>query len=270
MTVYLNKNKEHWKNNVLPFGTITAQLPDYSNETILDHRLGHYAPENDTQIEFNIVLPHHDIMQQFVKWQRYRKFWWSSVTTTPSLFKIDDIQQENSEAKVNIIAQFPFGSQSVEYISVIASDNCSESKKFSLLKCKMSLEGALFILLLDGCTNYNKEKYLKLHRKMAPYKFAFALDTEGVANTKDLGEVATLLQHKLQLRKITSLIPNFFLPLNCQISEILQVGVPYTAILNKTTLENGIFKLINSNTMLKEQVHVADFDNYAAVLCSGK
>lgn len=43
----------------------------------------------------------------------------------------------------------------------------------------MSLEGALISLLFDACTNYSKDRYLRLHRKMAPYKFAITFDSEG-------------------------------------------------------------------------------------------
>lgn len=268
MHVYINKNIKHLENKSLPFGILTLQLPDYNDQTELRHSLDHYAPENDTKLDFSILLPHRDYMQHFIQWQRYRKYWWSSISTTPSLFTISDIQQDNKQANVNVLAQFPFGPKSVECITVTSIENFGKSPICSILKCSMSLEGALFVLLFDGCTNYNKEQCIKLHLKMSPYKFAFAIDLEGSDHLEILSELSKLLHYKLQ--KISSFLPNFSSPLENQLNEISQMAVPYVAILNKNTLENGIFHLMNVNTMLKEQVHVADFDSYAALLCNEK
>lgn len=52
-------------------------------------------------------------------------------------------------------------------------------EKSSCLCCSMSLENALYILLLDGMNNNSAEEYLRLHRKTAPYKISFALDYSG-------------------------------------------------------------------------------------------
>lgn len=53
------------------------------------------------------------------------------------------------------------------------------SKNTSHMCCSMSLEHSLFILLLDGLTNNSKE-YLRLHRKIAPFKISFALNYKGI------------------------------------------------------------------------------------------
>uniref|UniRef100_S4PTF4 DNA polymerase accessory subunit n=1 Tax=Pararge aegeria TaxID=116150 RepID=S4PTF4_9NEOP len=212
-------------------------------------------------------------MQYFIQWQRYRKYWWSSITTTPSLFSINMMQGVES-ADVNIIANFSCGAQIVETIGINSNDsenNNNNATHSSSLTCAMGLETALLTLLLDGITNATKEEYLKLHNKMAPYKISFALDSIGVHEDEKilsiLKELAQLIFHKLSKNEISSWLPNFTLPLQLQIKENLQMGVTYTAILNENTLSNGIFHLLNSNTMLKEQVHVADFDTYAALLC---
>lgn len=44
----------------------------------------------------------------------------------------------------------------------------------------MTLEDALIILLLDGVTSNSKEEYLRLHRKIAPFKISFALEIDGI------------------------------------------------------------------------------------------
>ncbi|CAH2268957.1 jg15982 [Pararge aegeria aegeria] len=254
------------------------------DELIIDNSNDDFKPRNTIKLKLNLVVPQEDIMQYFIQWQRYRKYWWSSITTTPSLFSINMMQGVES-ADVNIIANFSCGAQIVETIGINSNDSENNNNhdarktnkqtiilKFnathtSSLTCAMGLETALLTLLLDGITNATKEEYLKLHNKMAPYKISFALDSKDEKILSILKELAQLIFHKLSKNEISSWLPNFTLPLQLQIKENLQMGVTYTAILNENTLSNGIFHLLNSNTMLKEQVHVADFDTYAALLC---
>ncbi|XP_045771653.1 DNA polymerase subunit gamma-2, mitochondrial-like isoform X3 [Maniola jurtina] len=192
------------------------------------------------------------------------------ITTTPSLFSINDMKQGAESADVNIIANFNWGPQTVETISINSNglnNNNNNKTKTSSLTCDMGLETALLTLLLDGISNATKEEYLRLHNRMAPYKISFALDSEDEKILSTLKQLARLIFHKLSSKEISSWFPTFTLPLQLQIKENLHMGVTYTAILNENTLSNGIFHLLNSNTMLKEQVHVADFDTYAALLC---
>ncbi|CAG9584452.1 unnamed protein product [Danaus chrysippus] len=129
----------------------------------------------------------------------------------------------------------------------------------------MGLETALITLLMDGLTNATS--YLKLHNSMAPYKISFALDNQDPKNTPTLKDLSSLLHSKLSLRDISAWLPDFTLSLQSQVKENLEMGITYTAILNDNTLVDGIFHLLNSSTMLKEQVHIYDFDSYAALLC---
>ncbi|CAG5059669.1 unnamed protein product [Parnassius apollo] len=218
-----------------------------------------------SELCLNLVVPSQDIMQFFMQWQRYRKYWWSSITTTPSLFKLSDIKQEGNAANVNILANFNWGQKIVETISIN-----TESTETSYLNCKMSFEDALFTILLDGLWNSTNEEYLRLHNKMAPYKIALALDYEDSNNIGTLRELAILIAHKLEARNISTWLPNVLLPLESQLKENFQIGVTYTAILSEFTLSNGIFNLLNSSTMLKEHIHIADFVCYAALLCGKK
>ncbi|VVC93712.1 unnamed protein product [Leptidea sinapis] len=76
-----------------------------------------------------------------------------------------------------------------------------------------------------------------------------------------------LLNSKLQSKYISNILPMFTIPFDDQINENLHLGVSYTAILSKETLDDGIFHLLSHSTMLKEQVHVVDFVKYAVLLC---
>ncbi|VVC93713.1 unnamed protein product [Leptidea sinapis] len=69
-----------------------------------------------TQLVFNLTVPRQDIMQYFVQWQRYRKYWWSSITTTPSLFTLGEIMHEENTSTTQIFANLSCGFQAVENI----------------------------------------------------------------------------------------------------------------------------------------------------------
>ncbi|XP_045529608.1 DNA polymerase subunit gamma-2, mitochondrial [Pieris brassicae] len=218
-----------------------------------------------SKLNFTLIVPKQDVMQYFFQWQRYRKYWWSSITTTPSLFMVNDMKYEASTVNTQIVANFEKGQNIVEHLSMSKNMDSSESASIS---CCMSMETALVTLLLDGMSNQNKDGYLRLHYKMAPYKISFALNTMDNKTFDTLKELAAFLHNKITLAQIKSLLPTFSHPLQLQIEENLKIGVPYTAILNEETLTNGIFHLLNSSTMLKEQVHVADFEEYASLLFS--
>ncbi|KAJ2945948.1 hypothetical protein O0L34_g4865 [Tuta absoluta] len=214
-------------------------------------------------LKFNLIVPKQDTMQYFIQWQRYRKFWWSSITTTPSLFGIGEVNHGETTSYGNIVAKFPWGTETVETLHITSEETIISDT--SHLTCTMPLETALLIILLDGLSNSSKTGYLRLHRKMAPYKFSFALN-KGTKDVDTLKDLASLLHHRLARKNISTLLPDFSLSQESQLQENLQIGVVYTIVLSDKTLSDGIFHLLNSSTMLTEQVHVADFDSYAGLL----
>ncbi|CAH0719450.1 unnamed protein product, partial [Brenthis ino] len=266
-----NKNVEPTKNNVPYYGFIERHSTESIKEISIGPNDDKFYPQNTLHLKLKIILPQTEIMQCFIQWQRYRKYWWSSVTTTPSLFSINDMKHDTDSSNVNIIANFAWGQYIVETINVnhnhVDEISNSNNNGSACLTCTTGLETAFLTLLLDGLSNTTKEEYLRLHNKMAPYKISFALDSEDPNVSNTLKELSTLLFHKLNSKKISAWLPSFTLPLQVQIKENLHLGVTYTAILSEDTLTNGIFHLLNSSTMLKEQLHVADFDSYAALLC---
>ncbi|XP_014367618.2 DNA polymerase subunit gamma-2, mitochondrial isoform X2 [Papilio machaon] len=259
--VYLNEHKTKTVIKNQPCGFIHQVVPQFNQEHLVEYDLENLSTKTTSELHFNMIVPIQDVMQYFMQWQRYRKYWWSSVTTTPSLFSLSDIKHKENSANVDVLANFNWGSKIVEAVSI---DTDTES---SYLRCKMSLEDALFTLLLDGLNNSTKEEYLRLHNKMAPYKIALALEYDDSKYFDTLKELAALMMHKLEQKNISTICPNVELPLNSQLRENFKIGVTYTAIISENTLSNGIFHLLNSSTMLKEQIHLADFESYATLLC---
>lgn len=266
LPVFTNERTARKRNHqTIPFGILCHDHIRYNESTIVEHNLSDFAPNTQSKFNFKLIVPQEDVMQYFTQWQRYRKFWWSSITTTPGLFSINDMKFGENAADVNVIAQFPWGHQIVETINIYPNTNIPNS---SCLSCTMSLENALFVLLMDGLIGQNKTNYLRLHKNLAPYKISFALNCEDTKDKQTLEELSKLLSLKLQMNKVSTWVPDFSLSPESQIEKNLEMGVPYTAILNDSTLKNGIFQLMNSSTMLPEQVHVADFDSYASLLCN--
>ncbi|KAJ8730148.1 hypothetical protein PYW07_017186 [Mythimna separata] len=213
------------------------------------------------------MIPQQNAMQYLIQWQRYRKYWWSCISSTPSLFSTNEFRHENNSANVDIIAQLPSGQYPVENLCY----NADAKETTGKITCTMCLEDALFILLLDGLHSSGEEDCLRLHRKIAPFKISFAVNSESEAEDRAiLCRLATLLYHKLQSKTISAWLPDFSLPLDLQIKENLKMGVIYTGILDEETLKFGIFKLMNSSTKLTEQVHVADFCKHAALIFENK
>lgn len=50
------------------------------NNILYEEKGDEYNVENNVKLDFNLVVPKADIMQYFIQWQRYRKYWWSSVS----------------------------------------------------------------------------------------------------------------------------------------------------------------------------------------------
>ncbi|KAI8435910.1 hypothetical protein MSG28_004095 [Choristoneura fumiferana] len=255
--IFVNKSFDQLKANNVPFGCINPCLPNDNDSSIL-HNLSHYAPEKETKLKLDLYVPTQDVMQYFIQWQRYRKYWWSSITTTPSLFSINEIKYENEIAKVDIAAQFHWGQEVVETVTLDHRNNILEN--LSSISCSTNLEAALFILLLDAFNSESKH-YLRFHRKMAPYKMSFALDYKDSDNKSTMNELAILLYNLMETNKITTWLPDFALPMESQIKENLLMGVTYTAVISEGSLSNGIVHLLNSNTTLKEQIHIADISS---------
>lgn len=51
------------------------------------------------------------------------------ITTTPSVFSIDDIKYGDKTAEVNIVAKFLWGQETVETITVASEQNVGNIKK---------------------------------------------------------------------------------------------------------------------------------------------
>lgn len=75
ITIFLNSQCKVKK---IPFGYVTQTLPQYSE--CLEHDLNDCMPKEKSELKLSLIIPEQDVMQYFIQWQRYRKYWWSSVS----------------------------------------------------------------------------------------------------------------------------------------------------------------------------------------------
>lgn len=240
---------EDYKNSRIPFGYIKT-VQRYK-DNIIDHDCTNFLPKQPNNLQLNILMSRSEIMQYFLQWQRYRKYWWSTVTTSPGLFSLSDIRYDD-QTEVDVLAHLPWGKQPVENIRIYHNieELVTTKTPTSIMESSMSLEGTLYTLLLDGLLNQTPEEYLRLNKSLAPYKLAFALDCQG-ENNKKLEELALLLNYKINSNGVSTWNNDFSLPLHEQLLSCRRIGIPYVAVIDENVLSEGIFGLMNSSTMLQ-------------------
>lgn len=118
------------------------------------------------------------------------------------------------------------------------------------------LEKTIITFLCDAYDGLNEEtdsEMLRLHKKLAPYKIAFAGAASTEENRENLKDLATLLSKKIRKNGI----PVLNLPDSCRVNVEAQYarndafGIPYTIFLNDATLNDGIIYIRSRDTTLK-------------------
>lgn len=94
---------------------------------------------------------------------------------------------------------------------------------------------------------------LHFHRKIAPYKLAFAITSKESSVVGELEDLALYLCKLLKNQNITTLVlPNCHrIALGSLFKQYDEMGVPYTVHLKEETLKNGIFGLRSRDTTLE-------------------
>lgn len=64
----------------IPIGYTKNIMQPYQDDYVVVHNTSDFLPKQRSTLMLNILMSETDIMQYFLQWQRYRKFWWSSVS----------------------------------------------------------------------------------------------------------------------------------------------------------------------------------------------
>lgn len=84
--VYLSKNAAQ-TSKLHNYGFISHHKTENIKKIAIECKYDKYLPINTLNFQLNVVVPQTDIMQCFIQWQRYRKYWWSSVRFIFNPFK---------------------------------------------------------------------------------------------------------------------------------------------------------------------------------------
>ncbi|KAF4528063.1 hypothetical protein B566_EDAN012025 [Ephemera danica] len=222
-------------------------------------------------------------VKMFDYWQRQRKSWWKKFSNSPGHISIESINQ----GSVGIVMTFPelppltieticqLGSKPFEEMprDIQSSFQLKDGRKLVLphvVESCTSIETAVLTFLCDALEERNSDQIvLALHRKLAPYKIAFAAAPSGnISIGQDIADLAGFLARVLRQAGVsTMLLPDLGKKsLESQLVRYDELGVPYCVVLNEGSLKNGILALRNRDTTLKEQVHVAEIKSYVKIL----
>ena len=134
----------------------------------------------------------------------------------------------------------------------------SGKKKFlpQIVTSELSLDKAAFIFLCDAYEKLNENtdrEMLRFSKALAPYKVSFAGNWITSDNVQNLKELTLLLAKKIkQLGIPVLLLPDIGqITIEKHLIRNDALGIPYTIILNNSTLKDGIITLRSRDTTLE-------------------
>jgi len=287
MLLYENLLSE-WKNSLI-YGKeqifFSEFKPSYKfAKDLLNEQLPFGFAEIGDSLKCTMFVAEKESLHFFHQWQKLRRMWWRKFSPTPGRYYTTDIQGEEEKQSTEIRAKYPTGEEIVEKIEVVndvhpALTKDESKNKFnhrrtpsSYLTCEINAQQLVLNTISDAFEQLPYENSIRttfrFHRKLAPYKIAFAVYGETAGLIGELNELAQYLCRKIRAKNITSLI----LPTNTDTTreELIHkhdlLGIPYTIIVNEGTLRTGILLLRSRDTTLKEEVHVKDLDNYIGLI----
>jgi len=200
------------------------------------------------------------------------------MSAFPGRFLLGEVTKSADEkiTSVNVLANFSWGNQILEKISVMSLDENSDvdltvrhqrkSVIPMVIRSELSLECAVVGLFSDALDtdSVHKKPVLRIHRKLAPYKCIFAASSSDPTTAMELEQLAFYLTKQFRKSGIsTACLPDCAkdtLPHQFQRND--EWGVPYTIVLTDNSLKSGIINLRNRDTTLMEEVHVSELSPY--------
>lgn len=272
-------------NSQLPFGIAETRLEvrDLVNDTVQEETR-YFKPQKHKVLWSCIFAGPGNAMQRFYQWQRQRKMWWRKFSASPGRFFLTDIQSTPDGQLVEIKAEFPWGSETVETVcysgaKLFENIESTERELFEardgrkkvmphVIESSVSLDSSVLTFLCDAYAEPLflglPRQVLRFHRKLAPYKASFSASASNASIGEELSQLSLYLTKQLRSVGIsTLLLPDVAKKSQeSQFSRNDELGIPYTVVLNDATLKNGILALRSRDTTLKEQVHVTDLKTY--------
>ncbi|KAL1116223.1 hypothetical protein AAG570_005718, partial [Ranatra chinensis] len=256
-----------------------AKVEPQEKENLPEERLL-WRVRKYTRLRYLAVAAPQGARQFFYSWQHARKRWWRMLSAEPGRFSFADAPADSKELpddgvgeEVKILASFDWGQHCLEtacYHGAALFQNLDipSQNLFSirangkrcpphLVEFSCNLELGAFTYIAD-CLKDRKpaRSVCMFHRKLAPYKFAFAAPP--VSSSDELDELKSLCRCLgLDLRKhgLTALLPSPVefgkKALSHQVTFHDGLGVPYVLVVRPETLKTGIAGLRGRDTTLE-------------------
>lgn len=195
----------------------------------------------------------------FQQTQRQRKIWWMKFVYNPGqIFLTNPCRNETSQTiSISLKSAEGFNIE-LERIGLYPGGS---APKTNALLSWFSLDTAVLSFLVDGLPEIDSNsRTLHLHRRLSPYKIALLSETEPNEDLRDLAKLLNLDLDSKSLNVLNRI--DCMKPLEENLLHADRMGIPYSLILGRDSLETGLLKLRSRNTTLSEVVHISDIPSY--------
>ncbi|XP_031838573.1 DNA polymerase subunit gamma-2, mitochondrial [Nomia melanderi] len=252
----------------IPFGLATIKDSKTSwNENIepVASNLKHHKTMEIVIFENNI-----NAKNLYHKMQKERKAWWRRLAQKPSRFKITETKKVDNFDLVDIEAQFPYDTITVEKIAyhtdvhklLTQIDNKKDLDDIQMVEHVLSLDWGCLALLCDAY-DVDERATIRIHSKLAPHKVAIHiknLQNETNIGNDDLNRFVLYLNNMLRTKGLNTILTTS--------EEVVNVClVPFIVLVDRTSLENGIIHVTNRSTTLNQAIHITDLVKYITMHC---
>ncbi|XP_017493615.1 PREDICTED: uncharacterized protein LOC108381716 [Rhagoletis zephyria] len=235
----------------------------------------------------DLLVHHAQGFSKFFNSQRECKIWWMRVSSDPSKYFLEPYHFEDipnttlptGTQSVTIKTKLPYFTFDVESITLVPlagaglnqtafqllSNNKGDQNMPAVIRSVIDLNAATGAILFDSADN-DRDNTLLLDRKLAPVQCAVACYHEG-KNIDDLEDLCLHLHFVLERSGLRMLSENTvftdsFQELDVGLQKTDCLGIPYTLIINESTLKTGLLKLRSRDTTLEESIHITDIPAY--------
>lgn len=226
--------------------------------------------------------------EMFNRIQRSKKIWWMKFCSNPGrvFFSERQIFNKNDEL-ISVKARFDFGEVELERIRLFPNtidDFLVKSTKRGsknihphIIQTQTCPDIGTMAILFDAIESSNtSSSSLHLHRKIAPFQCSIhSMSSSIPAVNVDLQDLVHYLSLVLKMSNVSNInnTTKELLPLmdyhhssvsslENNLTALDEIGVPYTLVLDETSLLSGMLKLRSRDTGLNEIIHLSDVPDY--------
>lgn len=204
----------------------------------------------------------------FYQLQRQRKIWWMTWMYNPGQIMFTNPNRTENAQTISISMKTGDGfNLELERIGLYTLGG---STKQHVLQSWFSVDISVLSFLIDALPERDSDDFtLYLHRRLSPYNVVLLAEDDAI--DKDLQDLSRLVNYELSNGKLNVLnrVKEVNEELNQNVTKADQMGIPYSLIMGKESLQTGLIKLRSRNTTLSEVIHISDIPEYVEKIIHG-